>query len=430
MPDSCFTSRMIYMKKRILFLTPYFPPEIGAPQSRISELAKKLRERGHEVFILTAFPNYPSGAVPKEYAGKFLIKQKVMGLDVYRTYIYATPNKGFFKRLMSHISFALASFFAYSKIKGEIAPDISIVESPPLFMAFTAIAMKLIYGVDYIFNVSDVWPDSAVDLGMLKNKFLIKCALWLESAAYKFSAGVACVTRGIVDNIRNKNVEIGKVHFLPNGVDMNFFSVEKHKAGEYDMLIKDFRDKFTLEDKFCVLYSGTLGISQNLGFLIDVAAKFSGDGRVRFLIVGDGAERERLEEKARALNLKNIVFERLVPKSHMPALIALADACVVSLLDIPVFRGALPSKMYEYMAMQKPTLMFAAGECVELLQRANAGLASYPGDISSAVKNLETLLGNRKKVLELGENARKFVGDKFSRDVICDKWEEVLDRLT
>ncbi len=414
------------MKKRILFLTPYFPPEIGAPQSRISELAKKLSERGHDVKILCAFPNYPSGVIPKEYTGKFLLKQKVMGLDVYRTYIYATANKGFIKRLAAHLSFAVSSFFAYAKLRRELSPDICIVESPPLFMAFTAILMRIIFGVRYIFNVSDVWPDSAVDLGMLKNKFLIRCAEALENAAYLFSAGVACVTRGIVDNIRRKGVPEKKVHFLPNGVDMNFFSHKKIADGAYDADRGEFIKKFKIENKFVVLYSGTIGISQNLSFLIDVAQKLSEERGIIFLIVGDGAEREMLEEKVKKLGLENVVFERLIPKAKMPALVSISNACVVSLLDIPVFRGALPSKMYEYMAMRKPILMFAAGECAELLEKAYAGLASIPNDLDSAVSNLLKLFRENDKTAAMGESAEAFVGANFSREVICDRWEETL----
>lgn len=415
------------MKKKILFLTPYYPPEIGAPQSRISELARKLSERGHDVTILCALPNYPSGVVPKEYRGKYLIRQKICGIDVYRTYIYATPNKGFLRRLAAHLSFAVSSFFAFAALRKKLSPDISIVESPPLFMAFTAIAMRIVFGVPYVFNVSDVWPDSAVDLGMLKNRFLIGCAAFLEKAAYAFSAGVACVTRGIVENIRAKNVPEGRVHFLPNGVDTNFFSHGRLADADFRECADAFREKFGNEKKFVVLYSGTLGISQNLSFLIDLAERFKNDRRVSFLIVGDGAEREPLERKAAGLG--NVRFERLIPKAMMPALIASADSCVVSLLDIPVFRGALPSKMYEYMAMRKPVLMFAAGECVELLERAEAGLACAPGDIEAASANLEKLLGDPAAARRMGENAEAFVKENFSRDRICDRWEEVLEKL-
>ncbi len=419
----------IGIKKRILFLTPYYPPEIGAPQSRISELAKKLKERGHEVVVLCAVPNYPSGVIPKEFKNKFLVKQKIDGVTVYRTFVYAAPNKGFFKRLLTHISFAAASFIAFAGLRKEILPDISIVESPPLFMAFTAIAMKFIFKIPYIFNVADVWPDSAVELGMLKNKFLIACASFLEKLAYKFSAGVACVTRGIVDNIRCKNITFNRVHFLPNGVDCDFFSYDKYLRSEYDSLINEFRSKPEIGNKFIVLYSGTIGISQNLGFLIDVAQKLSYRKDIHFLIAGDGAERHLLENKVSELGLKNVTFERLVPKVKMPALIGAANACVVSLLDIAVFRGALPSKMYEYMAMKKPILMFAAGECVELLEKARAGLASKPGDLETAAANLLKIVENKEAAAAMGNSAFKFVKENFSRDVICSKWENVIEKI-
>ncbi|HNY12252.1 MAG TPA: glycosyltransferase, partial [Candidatus Wallbacteria bacterium] len=150
---------------RILFLTQYFPPEVGAPQTRIYELANKLMERGHDVRILTAFPNYPTGIVPEEYRGRFFAREEYKGIKVYRSYIYETPNSGFFKRLIAQLSFAFSSFLAFIRIKNEFHPEMSVVESPPLFAAFTAILMRFLFGVRYIFNVADIWPDAAVDLG-------------------------------------------------------------------------------------------------------------------------------------------------------------------------------------------------------------------------------------------------------------------------
>ncbi|MEZ7891752.1 MAG: glycosyltransferase family 4 protein [Candidatus Wallbacteria bacterium] len=417
------------MKKNILFITPYFPPEIGAPQSRISELAKKMMQRGYNVKIICAFPNYPSGIIPKEYIGKKFLRQSYNGFDLLRTYIYATPNKGFLKRLVGHLTFAASSFLGYAKYRKEINADIAIIESPPLFMGFTAIALRLLFGLKYVFNVSDVWPDSAVELGMLKNKFLISCSSALEKASYYYSSAVACVTRGIISNIENKNVAREKLFFLPNGVDTDFFSSAKDKDGFYDLEKREFINKFELEDKFVVLYSGTLGISQNLGFLMDIAEKFRDNEKIKFLIVGDGAEREKLIQKKEKLNLKNVCFERLIPKAKMPALIASAGACVVSLLDIPVFRGALPSKMYEYMAMQKPIVMFAVGECADLLNNADAGLVSKPDDLDSACANIEKLAEDKAVCQRLGANAEKFVKQNFSRDVICDYWEKMLQNL-
>jgi len=381
-------------------------------------------ERGHDVRILTAFPNYPTGIVPEEYRGRFFAREEYKGIKVYRSYIYETPNSGFFKRLIAQLSFAFSSFLAFIRIKNEFHPEMSVVESPPLFAAFTAILMRFLFGVRYIFNVADIWPDAAVDLGMLKNTHLIRLAEMLEMAAYYFSDAVVTVTRGFFKDIVRKGVPSGRVFLLPNGVDTAIFSPER--AGNDEEFIRrraEFFEKFGLEGKFVVLCAGTLGLSHKIELLLEVAKRFKGNDKIKFLVVGDGSEREKLMRMASEYGLENVCFERMVPKAVMPALVSLADVCVCSLLDTPSFRGRILARTYEYLAMGKPILMFASGEMAALVQTAKAGLASHPDDIDAAVENLGAMFGDNALRDQMGANAIRFVSRNFSRDIICDRWE-------
>src|SRR5690242_12621085 len=176
---------------RVVLLTHYFPPEVGAPQSRLFELAARTVAAGHQVTVITAFPNYPTGVIPRTYRGRFRVEEKMDGIRVIRTWVYATPNRGFVRRLLNHLSFALSSLTAARKL-GRV--DVFFVESPPLFIGLAALAYRRLKRAPFIFNVSDIWPQSAVALGALKNRLAIRLAEWFEMHLYRKAARVSVVT--------------------------------------------------------------------------------------------------------------------------------------------------------------------------------------------------------------------------------------------
>lgn len=420
----------------VLFLTQYFPPEVGAPQTRIYELTQKLSNRGYNVKVLTTFPNYPKGKIFTEYKdkNKFIFEEKYNDIKIYRSFIYETKNNSFIEKIIAQLSFAFSSFiaFTYLFLTKKIKPNLCIVESPPLFIAFSAILIRLFFKIPYVFNVADIWPDAAIDLKILKNKFLIKIALFIEYLAYHFSNKVVTVTRGFLKDIIKKGILSNKVTLLPNGVDINLFSPEKliQNKLEFEKNKNLLIEKLEIDvTKKIVLCSGTLGMSHKIDSLLYIAKEFENDMNVTFLIVGDGSEREYFINLANKLNLKNVIFKMPIKKELMPYLIFLSTVCVCSLMDTPSFNGRILARTYEYMAMGKPLLVLASGEMCALILTANAGFTAHPNDIKDATLKLKQILDNKNLQETFGKNAKKFVTLNFSRDKICDGWEKLINTI-
>ncbi len=398
---------------KFLFLTPYYPPEVGAPQARIHELAARLVRRGHQVQVLTALPNYPSGVVPPEYRDRSGTWEERDGVQVFRTWIYATPNKGFVRRVLAHKSFMLMAILAAPRM-GDC--DVVYVESPPLFDGIAGFVLSRFKGAKMVFNVADLWPQSVVELGMIKPGILLNLATALEKWCYHVSDLVLAVTAGIEKELRTRGY-VDKVAWFPNGVDVARFA-----AGDGTVL----RRELGLEGKFAVLYAGTMGLAQGLAGVLEAARLLEGDDRIRFVLAGDGAERERLVAAAGS----NVRFLDPLPAARMPDLLAAVDASLVSLRDLPLFLGAVPSKTYEALAAAKPVLMSAKGEAADLITRAGAGLVippEQPGPLADAVR---TLAADEPARRRMGESGREFVARNFDRDLLAQRFEQLMASLT
>ena len=395
---------------RILFLTPYYPPEVGAPQARIHELALRLVKRGHRVQVLTALPNYPSGIVPPEYrdrAGTWEVRD---GVEVHRTWIYATPNKGFVRRILAHLSFMVSAILAAPRMA---ACDAVYVESPPLFDGIAGWVLAWSKGARMVFNVADLWPQSVVELGMIGPGLRLTLAQWLERWCYRVSDLILAVTTGIERDLQARGYG-DKVAWFPNGVDADRF--EKGDGAAY-------RAELGLDGKFVVLYAGTMGLAQSLMTAIEAARRLEDDDRVRFVLAGDGAERDALCAAAG----HNVVMLPPQPGHRMPDLLAAADASLVSLRNVPLFLGAVPSKTYEAMAAGKPILLCAAGEAPDLLRRAEAGVVVPPEDPDALAQAVRELQADPEARARMGGSGRRFVRQNFERDVLAARFEALLE---
>lgn len=399
---------------RILFLTPYFPPEVGAPQSRLYELAVRLVRRGHQVTVLTGFPNYPSGIIPPEYRGRRRMDTELDGIRVIRTWIYATPNRGFLKRILNHLSFMVSAAWTGMGLGHH---DAMLVESPPLFDGIAGAWLSLVTRTPMIFNVADLWPASAVELGMVKNRFLIAVAEAIEVFSYRKSARVAAVTRGIERILQERGFK--HTFFLPNGVDLSLFHPDTSGAA--------FRARHGLEDRFVVLYAGTHGLSQALETLVE-AGRLMVDVPVTFLLIGDGAEKPRLMELAG--DLPTVRFMDALPKAEIPEAVAAADAYAVSLKDLPLFHGAVPSKMYEAFSACKPIVLAARGEAPALLAEAGAGISVPPEDPAAFAAAVRQLLADPEAARAMGLRGRELVSQRYDRELLVDRFEAMLRELT
>ncbi len=393
----------------ILYISPYYPPEKGVAAACVSEYATRLARRGHEVTVLTTVPNHPSGIVPPEYRGHALQEEIRDGVRVVRTWSYVSPNKGFFRRILAQFSFACLAPLFGGKAVGR--PDVIIVESPPLFDAIAGRVLAQLKHCPFIFTVSDIWPESAVQLGALRNRILIRLSEWLEWSTYQRAGIVWVVTEGIRDTLLQRGLSPDHMFLLTYGVDTaTFRPLPKAQA----------RAVLGWDDRFTVLYAGTHGLSHGLTTLLDAAEHIRDRDDIRFVLVGDGAEKVDLMVEARRRNLTNVTFLDPIPHTQVPQLLAAADVCLAHARRVPLFKGMLPIKMFEAMACARPILLAVDGEARRLAEQ-EAGAAIYiepenPAALVSAILNLR----EHPDLAEiLGQRGRACVEARFDYDQLA-----------
>lgn len=398
---------------KILILTQYFPPEIGAPQNRLFELAVRLNKKGADVAILTAMPNYPQMEIHKEYKRRFYKQEEVEGLKIYRSWIFVSKNKSIPIRLLNYFSFVFSSFFTgLFKLNRY---DYIICESPPLFLGISSYLLSRFKRSMMIFNVSDLWPESAEKLGLVTNKFFLKISTRLEEFLYRKSFLITGQTQGIVKNISTR-FPSKTVYWLPNGVDMQLFQVETQ--------IEDWRNENGFsKDDFILLYAGIIGHAQGLEIILNASKKLKEYPSIKFILLGSGPLKESLQIQKQKDNLNNVYFLNSVSKIEMPYIIDSIDVAIIPLKRLDLFKGAIPSKIFENLAMKKPILLGVEGEAKELfIDEAKAGLAFEPeNDEDLALKVIE-LYNNPELRNLMGNNGFNFVKEKFTRDIIADKF--------
>ncbi len=395
---------------KILILTQYFPPEVGAPQNRLFELAVRLQQKGAEITVLTAMPNYPQMEIHQDYKGKFYSYEEMNGLKVHRSWIYVSKSKGIFKRLLNYFSFVKTSAWIGMFKLGKF--DYILCESPPLFLGMTAYFLKKIKGAKLIFNVSDLWPESAEKLGLVTNKFFLKSATKLEEFLYRKSDLISGQTQGICKNISSRFPN-KKVYWLPNGVDLSYYNNDK--------VVSNWRTENNFQqDDFILLYAGIIGHAQGLEVIIKAAEKLKDHSKIKFILLGSGPEKEKLQHLKLELKTENVFFFDAVTKKEMPAIVSAIDVAVIPLKRLDLFKGAIPSKIFENLAMKKPILLGVEGEAKDLfIDEGKCGLAFIPEDeLDLATKTLQ-LFDNRSELNQLGENGYKYVEKKFTRDMIA-----------
>lgn len=406
---------------KLLILTQYFPPEVGAPQNRLFELAVRLRNQGVDITVLTAMPNYPQMEIQEAYRGKTYVYEEMSGLKVHRSGIFVSKSKSVFNRLKNYFSFVYSSARTGRKKLGDF--DFLLCESPPLFLGYAAMYLSKKKKARLIFNVSDLWPESAEKLGVVTNKFLLRMAYNLEERLYKRSVLVTGQTQGICKNINVRFPQV-KTYWLPNGADLNYY--DPSATGSADWRVKN---NFSEHD-FIFLYAGIIGIAQGLDVILKAAKTLKSRKNIKFVLMGSGPEKQKLLALKQELDLTNVVFLEPVTKQQMPFILKSCDAAIVPLRKLDLFLGAIPSKIFETLAMQLPVILGVDGEARDLfIRQANAGLYYEPENADELVDAIIQLTSNPDLVLRLGHNGRHFVNEHFNRERIAEKFYEELLRL-
>ena len=401
------------------FLTHYYPPEVGAPQTRLSWLARGLAEGGFEVTIHTCFPHYPDGKIKAPYRNRPLVVESDGPVRVVRSAVYASPNRGFARRLANHASFSLS---ALATVRPAGPADVVVVESPPLLHAGAAIPYARLKRAPLVVNVSDLWPDSAIELGALRSPTAIRAARAIERACYRAAAAIVCPTEGIAGDLANRQESSGKVRRIPPAVDLGRFAPSgrngQRSAADHD---RGFR----------VLYAGTIGLSQGLGTLLDAAAALEGedDPPVEFLIAGDGAEAPELRARVAEHGPGNVRMLGAVPHGRVPDLYVEADVAVVLLRDRPLFAGALPTKMLEGMAAARPIVLSASGEAASFVEKSGGGAVVPPEDPAALAAVIRDLARDRERRMKLGAAGRSWVERGFARERALGEWHGLLQEV-
>lgn len=396
---------------KLLILTQYYPPEIGAPQNRLHELAVRLNASGMTVEILTAQPNYPKMEIFESHKNGKIKEEFIDGVKVYRSGIYVSKSSGILSRLLNYFSFVFTSWWRGRKLG---TYDFLMVESPPLFLGYSAMRLSKKLKAKLIFNVSDLWPESAEKLGIVSNKQLLGLAYRLERKCYEQSTLITGQTMGIVSDITERFPN-KKVYWLPNGVDVSFYDPEKYSS-------KGFREKngFKKED-ILFFYGGILGHAQGLQTVLRAAALLKDQPQIQIILQGTGPVKEELIAIQTNLGADNVHFLDPVPKNEMPFVLKDVDVALVPLKKLDLFLGAIPSKIFEALAMQKALLLGVEGEAkLHFIDRADAGLYFEPENERDLADKMITLANNVELIQQKGINGRNYVKQHFNRNKIAE----------
>lgn len=404
---------------RCLILTQYYPPETGAAPNRLSDWAQRLAAWGHQVTVITAVPSYPAGEILPAYRARRVYEERDGSVRVLRARIYVSRAPGFIRRLLNYFSFVFASLLLGTTKVGR--QDIIIVESPPLFLGLSGLWLKLWLRSRMVFNVSDLWPESAVAMGILHNRFLIWLSTQLEQLFYRSSDLITGQTESIVANI-DRRVRVPNA-LITNGVDFRIFTDSAIAAREVP------RHTFGFSDKFVVGYAGLLGIAQGLDVVLDAAELLLHIPDVLFVLFGDGPERERLMHESQHRGLFNVRFYPPEPKKTMPAVMASFDATLVPLKRLDLFKGALPCKLFESMAAGTAVIVGIEGEAQRLVEDAEGGICVAPENAGALAAAVRQLRNDPELRTCLGKNARSYVLANYDREQIASKLHCLLNQL-
>lgn len=403
---------------RILFLTENFPPETNAAATRVSERALYWVKAGHQVTVLTCAPNFPGGKLFDGWSNRWRQVEEMTGIRVVRVKTYIAPNEGFAKRILDFISFMITAFVAGLF---EPRPDVVISTSPQFFAAVGGWALGAVRRVPFVFELGDLWPRSITAVGAMKESAVIRWLERLELFLYRRSAAVVALTRAFKDDLIRRNIPAAKIAVVINGVDLPRYAPRPRDA--------ELAAAWGLEGSFVIGYVGTHGMAHGLINVLDAAERLKDCPRIKFLLVGAGAERQMLMNDAKRRGLDNVVFGPAQPKEMMPKVWSLCDVALVHLKDSPAFAEVIPSKIFEAMGMGLPLLLVAPqGEASHIVEADQAGLfvpAAQPQALADAARRLE---GDAQLLAQLGA-ASLAAAPRHTRQRQAELFIQVLERV-
>jgi glycosyltransferase involved in cell wall biosynthesis len=416
----------LYCRVKILYVSQYFPPEMGAPAARASELAHHWSAAGHEVSVLTGFPNHPTGVVPPEWRSRLrrlTFHEKVGNIDIFRSWLWPLPNRKSHERVCNY-----TSFFLSAALRGLTLPrpDVIIATSPQLLVGLAGWWIAFSRQIPFVFEVRDLWPESLAAVGVGGEGSLLHHTLGgVAQFLYEHAAHIVVVTPAFKDRlIDDWRVSSEKISIVANGVETEVFAPVPPSA------TLDLRKQLNAQNKFLVSYIGTMGNAHGLETLLDSASQLQHRSPdVLFLLLGEGAEKDRIRSLAQSRGLTNVQFLDQQPREKIPAFIAASDACLVLLKKADVFKTVTPTKMLEFMSCCRPVILGVDGQARQIVEEADAGIAIEPENPDALVAAMERLNADRELGRAMGQKGRDYIVKNFSRASTAGKYIRVLETL-
>jgi glycosyltransferase involved in cell wall biosynthesis len=390
---------------------------MGAPSARVHELAREWVRLGHEVTVLTAFAHHPTGVKAAADRGVLTRRETVDGIQLIRTYVYATANKGTLKRMLSYASFMLSAM-TIGRVRVS-RPDIVIATSPQLLCAVAGYFLARTLRVPFVFEVRDLWPESILAVEALKDSLLVRLLKRVARHLYNHADRIVTVGEGYRKGIHTRyGIAEEKMEVIRNGIDTSLFV-----PGPHD---NEVRREYGWGDRFVTMYVGTHGMAHGLHHALEVARELRDEPDKLFVFVGEGAEKENLKRLAADWQLPNVQFIDQQPKSRIPLFYAACDLGLVSLRNTPLFQEVLPSKIFEYLGMARPMLINVAGEARQVVEAAGAGVYVPSGDVPAMTQAVRELALRKKDLEAMGRRGREYVLRHFDRQELARRYLDIL----
>jgi len=383
--------------------------------TRHHEMAHYLAEQGHRVTIITSPISYlTGGSDPK--SNRVEVGGAGYRITIHRVYTYHALHRSFVHRVLSFFSFMVTSFLAGLRVRHV---DLVWGTSPPIFQGVTASLLARLKRIPLLFEVRDLWPAFAIEVGVLQNKLLIRLSEWLERTLYHRADTIVVNSPGFETFVKDRGAR--DVRLVPNGANPDMFDPLDPGTG--------FRTAHNLVDKFVVLYAGAHGMSNDLGVLLETAALMQDEPGIRLVLVGDGKEKPALQESAATLNLANLIFLPPVSKLEMPGVLAGSNACVAILKPVPLYGTVYPNKVFDYMAAGRPVILAIDGVIRDLVEGAQAGVFTQPGDPHEMADHIRDLALNPERCASMGQNGRALVQDHFDRRKLAQQLVDIMEEM-
>ncbi|ARN77765.1 glycosyltransferase WbuB [Nonlabens spongiae] len=408
----------------ILLIHQYFLEKNDGGGSRFNEMTRRWSQQGHEMSVLAGMVHYNTGKKIDRYKGRYFYMDLDFypKVDVVRSHVSESYNTNFLGRLWGYFSFVFSSLYA-GIFKLRKKHDVILVTSPPLFVGITAYLLSKWYRIPFVFEVRDLWPESAVDTGVLKNKMIIKLAYKFEAFMYRKAAVINVLTPAFKTKLVEKGVPADKITFIPNAAD---FTLAEELQTSFNT--DEFRKQLGFTNKFIITYVGAHGVANHLIQLLQAAERLK-DTNVIFQLIGTGMQKEMLVDYAEKHNLKNVVFRDPVPKTEVFKYILASDMGASVLKKVDTFKTIYSNKTFDYMSCKKPVFLLIDGVSRELVETAGCGIYAEPENIDQIVAAARKMRDHQNELDQMGLRGYEYARKHFDRNKLADNYTLELKKI-